>query len=85
MRAIADALLQRYPGAMIVLHRPIWYSPTTHNNSVYLREGLQRLNSYFPVLRQMVAASATTSEMAAVDAALPNRRSRLRQQGVVHL
>ncbi len=55
MKAIADALLQRYPGAMIVLHRPIWYSPSTHNSSVYLREGLQRLNSYFPVLRQLVA------------------------------
>ena len=36
MKAIADALLQRYPGAMIVLHRPIWYSPSTHNSSVYL-------------------------------------------------
>lgn len=55
MKAITDALLQRYPGATIVLHHPIWYSPSTHNNSTYLREGLERLNSYFPMLRQLVA------------------------------
>jgi len=61
MKAIADALLQRYPGATILLHRPIWYSPSTHNNSTYLREGLERLNSYFPVLRQLVADYAPSS------------------------
>ena len=60
IRAIADALLARYPGAMILLHRPIWYSPNTHNNSSYLREGLERLNSYFPVLKKLVAEYAVT-------------------------
>ncbi|MBF6627785.1 MAG: alpha/beta hydrolase fold domain-containing protein [Proteiniphilum sp.] len=53
MKTIADALLERYPGAMILLHRPIWYSPNTHNNSTYLREGLERLNSYLPVLKRL--------------------------------
>src|SRR5690554_1474493 len=53
IKAIADALLERYPGAMILLHRPIWYSPNTHNNSSYLREGLERLNSYLPVLKRL--------------------------------
>lgn len=53
IKAIADALLERYPGAMILLHRPIWYSPNTHNNSSYLREGLDRLNSYFPMLQKL--------------------------------
>jgi len=60
MKVIADALLQRYPGAMILLHRPIWYSPNTHNNSTYLREGLERMNSYFPVLQQLEAEYAGT-------------------------
>ena len=60
IRAIADALLARYPGAMILLHRPIWYSPNTHNNSSYLREGLERLNSYLPVLKKLAAEYAVT-------------------------
>jgi len=60
MKAIADALLQRYPGALILLHRPIWYSPNTHNNSTYLREGLDRMNSYFPVLQQLEEEYAVT-------------------------
>jgi len=58
--AIADALLERYPGAMILLHRPIWYSPNTHNNSSYLHEGLDRLNSYFPVLKKLEEEYAVT-------------------------
>ena len=60
MKAIADALLHRYPGAMILLHRPIWYSPNTHNNSTYMLEGLERMNSYFPVMKKLEAEYAVT-------------------------
>lgn len=60
IKVLADELLQRYPGAMILLHRPIWYSPNTHNNSTYLREGLERLNSYFPVLKKLEEEYAVT-------------------------
>lgn len=55
LKAIADELLRLYPASRIVLNRPIWYSPTTQNNSVYLQEGLDRLQSYFPVLKQLVS------------------------------
>lgn len=36
VQAIVDALLDRYPKALVVLHRPTWYSPNTYNSSTYL-------------------------------------------------
>ena len=51
---IIDSLIQRYPNSHFVLNQPIWYSPNTHNSSVYLAEGLARLQSYTP---QIVAIS----------------------------
>ena len=53
MKAIVDELLRLYPNCKIVLNRPIWYSPTTHNNSTYLQEGLDVLKSYFPELKKL--------------------------------
>ncbi|MDL2265923.1 GDSL-type esterase/lipase family protein [Parabacteroides sp. OttesenSCG-928-G21] len=55
MRIIIDELLSRYPAALVVLHKPLWYSPNTHNASLYLEEGLKRLESYFPQLEKLVA------------------------------
>ena len=54
VKVIVDELLAAYPKAVVVLHRPIWYSPNTHNNAVYLKEGLQRLTSYYPILQKLV-------------------------------
>lgn len=45
---IIDSLIRRYPQSHFVLHQPIWYSTNTHNRSVYLAEGLARLQSYTP-------------------------------------
>lgn len=55
MKAITDELLRLYPSCRIVLNRPIWYSPTTHNTSTYLQEGLDVLQSYFPELKKLAA------------------------------
>ena len=55
METIIDSLLNRYPGAQVVVNRPVWYSPNTYNGAMYLEEGLRRLESYYPVLRSMVA------------------------------
>lgn len=55
LKAIADELLKLYPASLVVFNRPIWYSPTTQNNSVYLQEGLDRLQAYYPVLKQLVS------------------------------
>jgi lysophospholipase L1-like esterase len=55
LQTILDRLLGDYPGSKVVLHRPTWYSPTTYNGSRYLSQGLARLQSYFPVLRNLVA------------------------------
>lgn len=46
MLTIIDTLLQRYPKCHIILHCPIWYSPNTHNSSLYMSEGLKRLQTY---------------------------------------
>lgn len=54
MRIIIDELLSRYPAALVVLHKPIWYSPNTHNASLYLEEGLKRLEGYLPQLEKLV-------------------------------
>lgn len=54
MQTIIDSLLDRYTGSIVVVHRPLWYSPTTHNASVYLKAGLERLESYYPVLQAMI-------------------------------
>ncbi|MFZ4412466.1 MAG: GDSL-type esterase/lipase family protein [Bacteroidales bacterium] len=48
MLLIIDSLLLRYPKSHFVLHCPIWYSPNTHNNSLYMAEGLARLQTYVP-------------------------------------
>lgn len=60
MKAITDELLRLYPASRIILNRPIWYSPTTHNTSTYLQEGLDVLQSYFPMLKKLAADYCTT-------------------------
>lgn len=60
MQVIIDELLRLYPQAKVVLHKPIWYSPNTYNNSMYLKAGLERLNSYFPQLEALVEAYSQT-------------------------
>ncbi len=54
MKAIIDKLLELYPDCKIILHRPIWYSGNTYNSSMYLQEGLDRLNSYYPQIQALV-------------------------------
>jgi lysophospholipase L1-like esterase len=51
---IVDSLLKRYPNCKIVIHDPIWYSINTYNGSMYLAEGLARLQSYFPQIELLV-------------------------------
>jgi len=47
---IIDSLLQRYPQSHIILNRPIWYSPNTHNTALYMAEGLTKLQTYTPMI-----------------------------------
>ncbi|TDW99260.1 GDSL-type esterase/lipase family protein [Dinghuibacter silviterrae] len=56
LKTIIDSLLNRFPEAVIVLNRPIWYSPTTYNGARYLQAGLDRLQTYFPEIDTLVAA-----------------------------
>lgn len=60
VKTILDRLLKDYPGCIIILHHPTWYSPNTQNSSRYLAEGLARLQSYFPVLNTIVAEYRTS-------------------------
>lgn len=55
VKVIIDELLSAYPKAKFVLHRPVWYSPNTYNGAMYLREGLRRLESYYPQLQSLVS------------------------------
>lgn len=54
VKVIVDELLARYPRCKVVLHRPVWYSPNTYNSSMYLLEGLRRLEGYLPELQALV-------------------------------
>ncbi|MBO9619917.1 MAG: hypothetical protein J7539_12885 [Niabella sp.] len=54
LQIIIDSLHRRYPGSSFVLHQPVWYSPNTQNRSVYLKEGLQRLQTYTPQLELLI-------------------------------
>jgi len=53
LKTIIDRLLQHFPDSKFVIQKPIWYSPNTYNGSMYLQEGLSRLQSYFPQIDQL--------------------------------
>lgn len=61
LSTIIDTLLQRYPNSKIVINHPIWYSPNTYNNSMYLAEGLARLQTYFPEIDGLVKSYKLTN------------------------
>lgn len=54
LKTIADSLLKRYPNCKIILNNPIYYSPNTYNGAMYLQEGLNRLQNYFPQIATLV-------------------------------
>ncbi|MDR3228720.1 MAG: GDSL-type esterase/lipase family protein [Puniceicoccales bacterium] len=56
LTALINALAKRFPNSVFVLHNPLWYSPSTHNGARYLQEGLTRLESYAPKLRELADA-----------------------------
>jgi len=60
LNAIVGTLLKDYPGCMIIIHHPTWYSPNTYNGAQYLQEGLDRLQSYFPEIRKLVNSYAAS-------------------------
>lgn len=60
MKVIIDELLERYPQCLVILHRPLWYSPNTYNNAMYLKEGLKRLENYLPQLEALVSSYGQT-------------------------
>jgi lysophospholipase L1-like esterase len=59
---IFNALLTDFPGCKIVIHHPIWYSPNTYNGSMYLQEGLTRLESYIPIIDDLVDSFRITNK-----------------------
>lgn len=54
LKTIIDALKKEFPDCKIVLNKPIWYSPNTYNNTQYLKEGLDRLQTYFPQIDALI-------------------------------
>ncbi|MFT3994573.1 MAG: GDSL-type esterase/lipase family protein [Dysgonomonas sp.] len=57
MQSIIGSLLLKYPKSRIIIHCPIWYSPNTHNGSLYMQEGLTRLQTYTPQIKSLVNSS----------------------------
>ena len=54
MKAIIGKLHSTFPDARFIVNYPIWYSPNTHNGAVYLQAGLDRLQTYHPMIDQIV-------------------------------
>ena len=61
VKTITDKLLTDFPKSIIIFQHPIWYSNNTYNGSMYLQEGLSRLESYIPKLDSLVTAYAVTN------------------------
>ncbi|HTK18548.1 MAG TPA: GDSL-type esterase/lipase family protein [Mucilaginibacter sp.] len=55
LKSIIDRLLQHFPNSKFVIQKAIWYSPNTYNGSMYLQEGLSRLQSYFRQIDRLVS------------------------------
>jgi hypothetical protein len=53
-------LLALYPQSKIVVQYPIWYSPNTYNGAMYLKAGLERLKSYYPMIEKLMAHYSIT-------------------------
>lgn len=56
--AMISRLRELAPGALFILHKPIWYSPNTYNGAVYLVDGQKRLEGYFPVIDKIVSENS---------------------------
>jgi lysophospholipase L1-like esterase len=54
LKSIIDQLLVDFPKCLVVIQHPIWYSPNTYNGTAYLQEGLTRLQTYIPVIDNLV-------------------------------
>ena len=57
LMTMIERIRELAPGAMFILHRPIWYSPNTHNASQYLVAGQKRMEGYTDVLIEMAASN----------------------------
>lgn len=61
LKTITDQLLKDFTGCKVVIEHPIWYSPNTYNGSMYLQEGLTRLQTYIPVIDELVKTYKITN------------------------
>ncbi|MDO3625862.1 GDSL-type esterase/lipase family protein [Mucilaginibacter sp. BT774] len=61
LKTINDRLLQHFPKSKFIIQKPIWYSPNTYNGSMYLQEGLSRLQSYFHRIELLVSEYKSTN------------------------
>jgi hypothetical protein len=56
LKMIIDQLLKDFPSSIVIIHRQTWYSPNTYNGSMYLQEGLDRLQTYYPEIKRLLHA-----------------------------
>jgi lysophospholipase L1-like esterase len=61
LKSMIDQLLKDFPGCTVIIQHPVWYSPSTYNGSMYLQEGLDRLQTYIPAIDQLVKSYKATN------------------------
>jgi lysophospholipase L1-like esterase len=59
LSSMVRTLLADFPKCKIVVNRPLWYSPNTHNGANYEEGGLERLTTYFPVISSLARKLAS--------------------------
>lgn len=59
LTTIIHRLLADFPDSEVIVQQPTWYSPNTHNAATYEKEGLARLQTYFPVIQSVVKSEAS--------------------------
>lgn len=53
LKTIINGLIAAVPTCKILLNYPIWYSPNTYNGAKYLQEGLDRLQTFYPIIDEV--------------------------------
>jgi len=62
LKAIVDSLLHEFPRSTVIINHPVWYSPNTYNGAKYLQEGLDRLQTYIPVIDALAVQYQTSGQ-----------------------
>jgi unsaturated rhamnogalacturonyl hydrolase len=54
MEKIVNTLHADFPNSLCMINLPLWFSKNTWNSARYMEDGLKRIQTYFPVIKEIV-------------------------------